>query len=228
MSSLDLVPFWVSLKLACITTACLLAIGFPLSLVFARSRRAWLPWVESLFTLPLVMPPTVLGFYVLVFLSPRSPVGAMWERLSGHRLAFSFEGLVLASIIAGFPFMLNSLRDGIMALPKSQMEASATLGKGGIEGFFRVMVPQMRGPILSGIIMTFTHTLGEFGVVLMIGGSLPGKTKVASIAIYEAVEAQRLDLAHVYALILVVFSYLCVLALNILHRREHRRQGTRP
>jgi molybdate transport system permease protein len=223
MADLDFVPFLVSLRLALETTAILLCLSFPLAWVFARSTRAWTPFIESLFTLPLVLPPTVLGFYLLVCFAPGSGLGDLWEGLTGSRLVFTFQGLVVASCVAGFPFMLNALRAGIQAVPRSLIEASATLGKGFPVTFLRVVVPCMRASILSGVIMTFAHTLGEFGVVLMIGGSIPGATKVASIAIYEAVEAHRLESAHAYALILVVFSYACVLALNYLNRRGRER-----
>jgi molybdate transport system permease protein len=222
---IDLVPFRVSLLLALWTTGILLVVSFPLAWVFARSGRRWIPYVESFFSIPLVLPPTVLGFYILIVLSPSSFIGAGFQRLFGTRLAFSFTGLVIASCISGFPFMLTSLRNGIIAVPGNLLDAAYTLGKGRLETAVRIVLPNMRPAVLAGLVMTFAHTLGEFGVVLMIGGSIPGATKVVSIAIYERVEAQDFRAAHVYALILVVASYAGVLLLNRLQRRERRARG---
>jgi len=218
MPSLDLTPFLVSLHLGLWTTGLLLVVLFPLAWVFARSKGRWVPWVESLFSLGLVLPPTVLGFYLLIFLSPLSPVGQFLEQTWGLRLVFSFPGLVVASCVAGTPFMLMALRTGMAAVPESLLEASWTLGKGRLETLVRVVLPLIRPAILTGVVTTFAHTLGEFGVVLMIGGSLPGVTKVVSIAIFERVEAQDWAQAHVYAVVLLVVSYAAVFLLNRLQR----------
>ncbi len=220
---LDLVPFAVSFNLALWTTAILLVVSFPLAWLFATHRGRWVPWVESLFSLPLVLPPTVLGFYLLVLFSPYSPVGAFLKRTTGVSLVFSFPGLVVASCAAGLPFMLSALRNGILAVPKSLLEASWTLGKGRFETILRVVLPNMRPAILAGAVTTFARTLGEFGVVLMIGGSLPGVTKTVSIAIYEKAESQDMAAAHAYAIVLVALSYVGVFFLNRLHRLEARR-----
>lgn len=225
MPSLDLTPFAVSLHLGLWVTAILVVTMFPFAWLFARSKGAWVPWVESLFSLSLVLPPTVLGFYLLVFFSPLSPVGQFLESTLGLRLVFTFPGLVVASCIAGVPFMVTALRNGILAVPEHLFEASWTLGKGRLETIWLVVLPNMRQAILAGVVTTFAHTLGEFGVVLMIGGSLPGVTKVVSIAIFERTEAFDLAQAHGYALILLVFSYAAVFLLNQLQRAERRRDA---
>jgi len=220
---MDWVPFWVSLQLGLWVTGVLLVVGFPLAWWFAFSRRGWVVWVESIFSLPLVLAPTVLGFYLLLLLSPYGPVGKWVFDTFGLRLAFSFPGIVFASAVSGLPFMLGALKTGLMGVPTGLLEASATLGKGRGETFFRVVLPTMKTSVLSGIVLTFAHTLGEFGVVLMIGGSLPGVTKVVSIAIYERVEALDFAAAQGYALILVAVAYPGVLLLNHLQRSQRRR-----
>jgi molybdate transport system permease protein len=174
-------------------------------------------------SLPLVLSPTVLGFYLLILLSPRGPVGRFFSTVFHIRLAFTFVGIVIAGCVSSLPFMLSALRTGILAVPSHLLDASYTLGKGRIETIFRVVLPNMKSGIVAGIINTFAHTIGEFGVVLMIGGSIPGVTKVVSIAVYERVESLNFGSAHVYAVILVVVSYFGVLLLNRIQRREARR-----
>jgi len=164
-----------------------------------------------------------LGFYLLLFLSPNGPVGGFFLHTFGIRLAFSFPAIVFAGCISSLPFMVSGLKTGLLGVAPSLLEASATLGKGRAETFFRVVLPNMKGGLVSGMVLTFAHTLGEFGVVLMIGGSLPGVTKVVSIAIYERVEALDFGAAHLYALVLVLVAYPGVLLLNHLQRREARR-----
>jgi len=220
---MDWVPFWVSLQLGLWVTAILVVVAFPLAWLFAFSRRGWVLWLESVFSLPLVLAPTVMGFYLLLFLSPSGPVGKFFLDTFGLRLAFSFPGIVLAGCVSSVPFMLSGLKTGLAGVPASLLEASATLGKGRAETFWRVVLPNMKGGLLSGVILTFAHTLGEFGVVLMIGGSLPGVTKVVSIAIYERVEALDFGAAHLYALVLILIAYPGVLLLNHLQRRGARR-----
>jgi molybdate transport system permease protein len=221
--SFDPVPFWVSFHLGLWVTTLLLVACFPIAWVFARSSRGWVPWVESLTSLPLVLSPTVLGFYLLILLSPRGPVGGLFERVFQVRLAFSFAGIVIAGCVSSLPFMLSALRTGILSVPSHLLDASYTLGKGRLETVFRVVIPNMKPAIVAGVVNTFAHTIGEFGVVLMIGGSVPGVTRVVSIAVYERVESLDFGGAHVYAAILVAMSYLGVLALSALQRREARR-----
>ena len=211
-------PFVVSLELAVWVTVILALTMFPFAWIFARSKRRWVPWVETLFSLSLVLPPTVLGFYLLIFFSPFSPVGQFLQNVFGLRLVFTFPGLVVASCIAGTPFMVTALRNGILAIPEHLLEASWTLGKGRLETIGWVVLPNMRPAILAGAVTTFAHTLGEFGVVLMIGGSIPGVTKVVSIAIFERTEAQDYAQAHLYAGILLVVSYAAVFLLNRIQR----------
>jgi molybdate transport system permease protein len=219
----DPVPFWVSFHLGLWVTALLLVICFPLAWIFARSTGRWVPWVESTTSLPLVLSPTVLGFYLLLLLSSRSAVGRFFLSTFHVRLAFTFTGIVIAGCVASLPFMLSSLRVGIVSLPGQLLDASYTLGKGRIETFFRIVVPNMKSSILAGVINTFAHTVGEFGVVLMIGGSIPGVTKVVSIAVYERVESLNFAGAHAYAAVLVVVSYTGVFLLNRMQRGGARR-----
>ena len=223
MPSLDLTPLLLSTELGLWVSGLLLVFGLPLAWLFARSRGAWVPWVESLFSLSLILPPTVLGFYLLVFFSPLSPVGGFLQSVLGLKLVFTFPGLVLASCVAGLPFMVTPLRNGILSIPENQLEASWTLGKGQLETIVRVVLPQLRPAVAAGIVTTFAHTLGEFGVVLMMGGSLPGITKVISIQLYEKVEAQEFGEAHGYALLLLTLSYAGVFLLHQLERKARLR-----
>ena len=221
----DPVPFWVSIHLGIWVTIILLIVSFPLAWVFARSKRAWVPWVESTTSLPLVLSPTVLGFYLLILLSPRGPIGHFFEATFGIRIAFTFGAIVAGSCVSSLPFMLSALKAGVQSLPTHILDASYTLGKGRFETLIRIVLPNMKSHILAGVINTFAHTIGEFGVVLMIGGSIPGVTKVVSIAIYERVESLNFGEAHAYAAILVAVSYVGVLLLNRLQRRESRRRA---
>ena len=221
--SFDPVPFWVSLHLGLWVTTILLVACFPLAWIFARSTGRWVPWVESTTSLPLVLSPTVLGFYLLILLSPRGAVGGFFLSVFHVRLAFTFTGIVIAGCVASLPFMLSALRTGILSVPRQLIDASYTLGKSRIETVFRVVIPNMKSSIVAGIINTFAHTIGEFGVVLMIGGSIPGVTKVVSIAVYERVESLNFANAHLYAAILVVVSYCGVFLLNRMQRRGARR-----
>ncbi len=220
---IDWVPFWISAQLGLWVTGILLVVGFPLAWLFAFSRRRWVIWLESVFSLPLVLAPTVVGFYLLLLLSPQNGIGRFFEEHFGIRLAFSFPAIVFAGCVSAVPSMLTGLKTGLLGVPASLLEASATLGKGRLETFFRVVLPQMRGGVLAGVILTFAHTIGEFGVVLMIGGSLPGVTKVVSIAIYERVESLDFGTAHLYALALILVAYPLVVALNYLQRAQARR-----
>ena len=222
---MDWVPFWVSFQLGVWVTCLLLVMAFPLAWVFAFSKRGWVVWVESVFSLPLVLAPTVLGFYLLLFLSPNGPLGKFFLDTFGIRLAFSFPGIVFAGCVSGLPYMMAGLKTGLLGVPTNLLEASATLGKGRWETFFRIVLPNMKAGVTSGMVLTFAHTLGEFGVVLMIGGSIPGVTKVVSIAIYERVEALDFGSAQLYALVLIAVAYPGVLLLNHLQRRTDQRLG---
>jgi molybdate transport system permease protein len=203
----------LSLRLGVATTVVLVVIGMPIAYWLARSRRPWRPLVEALVALPLVLPPTVLGFYLLLAMGPRGPLGMLWEGATGGRLAFSFEALLIASVISSLPFAVQPFSVAFAAVDRSLLETSWTLGRSGIATFFRIVVPLSAGGILTGMVLTFAHTLGEFGVVLMVGGSIPGETRTLSIVIYDRVQALDYDGAAATALPLLIVSFV-VLALT--------------
>ncbi len=201
-------PLWLSFKLALVTTLLLLLIGVPIAWWLAASRSRWKPVWESLVSLPLVLPPTVLGFYLLIVFSPVSGIGGWLQQWVGISFVFSFEGLVLASVIYSLPFMVQPVQAGLSNLPRELSEAAYVLGKSRWSTLLRVLLPNCKPAILTGLVLSFAHTLGEFGVVLMIGGNLPGETRVASIAIYDQVEALNYDTAHGYSLALLIITFV--------------------
>lgn len=206
MGELDWTPLVLSLQLATVTTSALLAICLALAYVLhMHVRRGKALW-QALANLPLVLPPTVLGYYVLLALRPDGWLSGISLALGGPTLAFSFTGLVLGSMLFSLPFMLNPLLSALEALPKNYTEAALTLGKSNFIIYRRILLPNIRGAILLGAVLTFAHTIGEFGVVLMIGGNIPGVTRVASIAMYHAVESGEYAMADSYAAILLIFS----------------------
>lgn len=202
-------PLYLTFKLAAITTIALFFIGIFVAYFLAYTNSIFRFLYEALVNIPLFLPPVVLGFYILVLFSPTSFLGKLLDYF-GVKLVFNFSGLVVGSIIYSFPFMVNPLVSGFRALPKSLKEAAYTLGKTKLETFFKVLLPNMKPSILSAIVLTFVHTIGEFGVVLMIGGNIPGVTKVASIAIFDASMALNYKLANFYSLVLssVSLSFL--------------------
>lgn len=224
MIKLDWEPLVLTLQLATVTTVILFAIGMPLSYWLSLGRRAprFRRVVEILVYLPLVLPPTVLGFYLLLLLGPKGVIGSVFESLCGLRLVFNFGGLVIGSVIFSLPFMVQPLKAGFDALDKRMMEASWTLGHGAWKTFWRVVLPNVKAALLTGCLLSFAHTVGEFGVVMMIGGNIPGETQVASTAIYNSVEALRYGQAHAYAGLLVVLT-LVILACVRFPRWEARR-----
>ena len=203
----------LSVRLGLATTAVLVVIGMPIAYWLARSRRPWRPLVEAFVALPLVLPPTVLGFYLLLAMGPKGPLGALWEGATGGRLAFTFEGLLLASVISSIPFAVQPFSVAFAAIDRSLLETSWTLGRSGIATFLRIVVPLSAGGILTGMVLTFAHTLGEFGVVLMVGGSIPGETRTVAIVIYDRVQALDYSGAAATALPLLLVSF-AVLALT--------------
>jgi molybdate transport system permease protein len=203
-------PLWLTFRLALLTTLLLLVVSIPLSYWLAFSKSRLKPVVETLVSMPLVLPPTVIGFYLLIAFSPAYFFGGFLEDL-GISLLFSFEGLVVASLFYSLPFMVQPLQSGMAQLPASMIEAAYVLGKSRWVTLFQVIIPNIKSSLLSGLVLTFAHTIGEFGVVLMIGGNIPGKTRVASIAIYDEVEAMRYGLAHQYSIILLLISFLVLL-----------------
>jgi len=195
-------------KLAVWTTSLLLIIGFPLAYLLAYKRFFLKSLLEALINMPMVLPPTVLGFYMLVAYSPENAFGGFLEQYFDVRLAFSFGGVLLASIIFSLPFMVQPLQNGLTSIPESLREASATLGKSPFTTFFRVLVPNMIPSIITAVAMTFAHCIGEFGVVIMVGGNMPGETRVASIAIYDEVQAMNYGTANKYSLVLFLISLI--------------------
>jgi len=210
--SIDPGPLWLTLRLATVTTLILFALGTPLAWWLATTRSRARPLVEAITALPLVLPPTVLGFYLLVLLSPQSTLGGAWVSLTGEALTFSFTGLVVASILYSLPFMVQPLQAAFERVGPGPMEAAASLRASRLDAFLTVAVPLSARGFLTAGVLTFAHTIGEFGVVLMIGGNIPGETRVISIAIYEQVETLRYAEAHVLSAGMLVFSFV-VLAL---------------
>jgi molybdate transport system permease protein len=217
---MDFQPLLLTFQLAAITTLVLLVISIPIAYRLAFTRSRFRPLLESTISMPLVLPPTVLGFYLLVAFSPANFFGEWLDQWLGIRLIFTFEGLVLASIIYSLPFMVQPIQAGFSNLDPSLAEASYSLGKSKWLTLIHVLIPNIKPSILTGIILSFAHTVGEFGVVLMIGGSIPGKTKVASIAIYEEVELLNYDAANVYSAILFGFTFITLLIIYSFHSRQ--------
>ena len=220
-SSLDLTPLWLTLQVASLTVVLLLIIGTPIAwwLAFTRSRFK-IP-MESITALPLVLPPTVLGFYLLIFMGANGPAGQFWTALTGHPLAFSFTGLVVASCIYSLPFVVQPLQAAFETMDKRAIEAAWTLGVSRIRTFIHVVIPQIRRGLLTAVVLGFAHTLGEFGVILMVGGNIPGETQVVSIAIYEQVEILNYSAAHMLSAGLLVFSFLVLLLVYGVNRHWH-------
>lgn len=203
----------LSLRLATATAAILFVLGLPLAWWLARTDRPWRPLIEATIALPLVLPPTVLGFYLLLAMGPTGPLGLLWSALGGGRLVFSFEGLLVASVIYSLPFAVQPFAVAFAGLDRSLIETAWTLGRSRLSTFLTVALPLARPGIVTGLVLAFAHTLGEFGVVLMVGGNLPGETRTLSIAIYDRVQALDYDAAAATALPLLVVSFL-VLALT--------------
>ena len=204
-------PIILTFQLAGITTLILILISVPLAAWLAHTRSPVRPVVETLVAMPLVLPPTVLGFYLLLAFSPNSVIGQFLEQSVGLRFAFSFGGLIVASCIYSLPFMIHPIQSGLSGLSPSLKEAAYVMGKSRTETLLKVLLPNIRPALITGIVLSFAHTIGEFGVVLMIGGNIPGETRVASIAIYDEVESLNYAAAHVYSIILFVISFAILL-----------------
>lgn len=207
-------------KLATWTTAILFVIGLPLAYILAYKRLLMKPLIEALISMPLVLPPTVLGFYILVAYSPEHFFGKFLMDKFNWRLAFTFEGILIASILFSLPFMIQPLENGLKAIPKSLREASYTLGKSEFSTFVHVLIPNMIPSIITGMAMTFAHCIGEFGVVIMVGGNMPGETRVASVAIYDEVQILNYDVANQYSLILFIISMVILTIIYSINNRE--------
>ncbi len=210
-------PLFLSFKLAFVTTFILLIISIPLGYWLANSKSKWKPILETLVSMPLVLPPTVIGFYLLVAFSPSSAFGLFFSEVIGLKILFSFTGLILASVIYSLPFMVHPIQSGLSSLPSSLREASYVLGKSKWETIWYVLLPNIKASILTGLVLSFAHTIGEFGIVLMIGGNIPGETKLASIAIYDEVEALNYAQANFYALILVIICFSILLFVYLIN-----------
>ncbi|MFU0841521.1 MAG: Molybdenum transport system permease protein ModB [Burkholderia sp.] len=222
LTAAELAPVWLSLRLAAVTTVILLVIGLPLAWWLSRRKTTLSSAIGAAVTLPLVLPPSVLGFYVLVALGPAGPIGHLTEKLGLGTLNFTFTGLVIGSVIYSLPFMVQPVVTAFEAIGPRPMEVAATLQCRPLDAFFHVVMPLARHGIITGALMTFAHTIGEFGVVLMIGGNIPDQTQVVSTQIYTYVEAMEYSKAHVLAGGMLVFSFIVLLSLNLLNKRMER------
>ncbi len=220
--ALDLAPVWLTLKLSAVTVAVLLVLSLPLAWWLAFTRSKFKVPVEAVTALPLVLPPTVLGFYLLVFLGPNGPAGQFWNSIAGHPLAFSFTGLVIASCLYSLPFVVQPLQAAFESLDRKAVEAAWTLGANTLRTFFTIIIPQARRGFLIAIVLGFAHTMGEFGVVLMVGGNIPDETQVVSIAIYEQVEMLNFQAAEQLSTGLLVFSFLVLVMVYSINRQWGR------
>lgn len=211
--------FWLTVRLATIVSFVLLAIGIPIAYWVTYSRWRWKFLVEAAVALPIILPPTVLGFYVLVALGSRSPIGRWWESLTGHTLAFTFEGLVIGSLLYSLPFAVQPLAASFGAVDSKLLDASASLGHSPPQTFRRVVIPLSKAGLVTGFTLSFAHTLGEFGVVLMVGGNIPGVTRTISIDIYDRVQEAQYASAKSTALILLVISFVLLSVVYGINRR---------
>lgn len=220
---MDWQPFILTFKLALITTILLLVFAVPLAywLSFTKSRIK--PFIETLVSMPLVLPPTVLGFYLLLAFSPANTFGAWLSSALGLQLVFSFKGLVIASILYSFPFMVHPLQSGFSGLNPAIAETAYVFGKSKTETLFKVLLPNIKPALITGTVLSFAHTIGEFGVVLMIGGNLPGKTKVASIAIYDEVESLNYGVANQYSMVLFLVTFVLLFFVYVLNGGDLKR-----
>src|SRR5437763_8683175 len=216
---IDWQAFWLTIELALVVSAILLVGGLPLAYWIAFSRWRWKFVVEALVALPIVLPPTVLGFYVLVALGSRSPLGRWWQSLTGHTLAFTFEGLVIGSILYSLPFAVQPFAASFASVDPRLIAASSTLGASKLKTFFRVILPLSVPGLVTGVALSFAHTMGEFGVVLMVGGNIPGVTRTVSIDIYDKVQAFDYAGANATALMLLVISFIILSLVYALNRK---------
>ena len=222
---IDLSPFWLSFKLAALTTLLLFWVALPLAWWLSQTHSRTKPFLEALTALPIVLPPSVLGFYLLVVFAPDSPVGSAIASLFGVKLVFTFTGLVVASCFYSLPFMVQPLQNGFESLNTHMIEASYLAGKSRWQTLWYVALPNIKPALITATIITFAHTVGEFGVVLMVGGSIPGETKVASVAIYELVEVMAYEKAHIYAGVMLALSFIILLGVYLFNHHYKRKQG---
>ena len=219
ISQIDAEPIWLSLKLAGLTVLILLVLGTPIAWWLSETRSRSKVVIEAVVALPLVLPPTVLGFYLLILLGPNGWVGGPVQALTGSALSFSFAGLVFASTLYSLPFVVQPLHSAFESIGKAPMETAQSLGASRLDAFFSVICPLARRGYLTAVVLGFAHTLGEFGVVLMVGGNIPGKTKVISIEIYDRVEILEYTQAHVLSAGLLIFSFLVLVMVYSVNRK---------
>jgi len=217
---IDLSPIWLTLKLAAITTLLLLIIGLPIARWLANGRSIFKTIIEAIITMPLVLPPSVLGFYLLLAFSPQRGVGKWLQQTFDVQFVFSFQGLVLASLIYSMPFMIGPIKSALQQLPPTLAQASYTLGKTPRQTFIKILLPNIKPSLFTATVLTFAHTLGEFGVVLMIGGNIPNITRVASIAVYDSVERMDYAAANTYSLILLSITFIMVMGVFIFNKYQ--------
>jgi len=225
LQNLEFSPFILSFKLAMLTTIILFTISLPLAWYLSQTQSKAKPFLEAITALPIVLPPSVLGFYILVNLSQNSPIGTFFDEYFDIKLVFNFTGLVIASCFYSLPFMVQPLQGGFESLNKNMLEASYIAGKSKLHTLLAVALPNIKPALLTAIIITFAHTVGEFGVVLMVGGSIPNETKVASVAIYEMVEMMDYGTAHIYSAIMVIMSFLVLLSVYIFNHKQSKKIG---
>ncbi len=216
-------PLWLSVELALVTTIVLLIVGTPLAWWLAQTTTRLKPVIQAVVAMPIVLPPTVLGFYLLILLGPEGALGSWWVQLTGSALTFSFAGLVIASCVYSLPFAVQPLQNAFEDLPGQHLERAWTLGASKADAFFSIAVPLSVRGFISGAVLSFAHTLGEFGVVLMVGGNIPGETRVVSIAIYDHVETLDYAAAHRLSLVLLGFAFAVLVAMFAVNHRWSRR-----
>ena len=225
LKTIEFTPFLLSFKLAGLTTLILFIISLPLAWYLSQTKSKSKPFLEAVTALPIVLPPSVLGFYILVVLSQNSPLGKFFDETFDIKLVFNFTGLVVASCFYSLPFMVQPMQGGFESLNKNMLEASYISGKSKMTTMLRVALPNIKPALMTAIIITFAHTVGEFGVVLMVGGSIPDETKVASVAIYEMVEIMDYTTAHIYSAIMVIISFLVLLSVYIFNHKQSKKIG---
>jgi len=215
-------PLWLSAQLAGVTMVLLIILGTPLAWWLSQTESRWKPAAQAVVAMPIVLPPTVLGFYLLILLGPQGAIGSWWVQLTGSTLTFSFTGLVIASCIYSLPFAVQPLQNAFESLSQQTLEFAWTQGASKVDAFFTVAVPLSLRGFVTAAVLSFAHTLGEFGVVLMVGGNIPGETRVISIAIYDQVEMLNYSSAHQMSLMLIVFAFCVLLAMYLVNRRWSR------
>jgi len=212
-------PLWLSVQLALVTTLVLFVLGTPIAWWLSQTTSRWKPVAQTIVAMPIVLPPTVLGFYLLILLGPHGAIGSWWVQLTGNALTFSFTGLVIASCVYSLPFAVQPMQNAFEALPRQTLEFAWLQGATKLDAFFSVAAPMSVRGFIAAAVLGFAHTLGEFGVVLMVGGNIPGETRVVSIAIYDEVETLNYGAAHQMSLLLLGFAFVVLLAMFLVNRR---------